>query len=201
MHAGFQELLAVRDGLPVDPGIEEHVATCTHCSFELTRLARVKHDLRQLPAFEPPASSWAAMRGRRAERPARHRTRLALAAATGAAAIVAGVWLMRWEGSNAGAGTSAALGTLITRSQRLEAVLESLPRRPDVERASTSATIDDLQTRIQLVDLQLSDASKNDAGQALRLWNTRVQLLDSLVHVRYAEAARTGYNPSQYGVI
>jgi hypothetical protein len=87
-----------------------------------------------------------------------------------------------------------AIGTLITRSQRLEAILHTLPPRPNVERAGTSAAIDELQTRIQLVDSQLSDPIKSglDRSQAQRLWSARVELLDSLVHVRYAEAASAG---------
>jgi hypothetical protein len=57
-----------------------------------------------------------------------------------------------------------------------------------------------------MLDLQLSSVIKNDADreQAQRLWSARVELLDSLVYVRYAEAARNGYesvNTIDTGVI
>jgi len=83
-----------------------------------------------------------------------------------------------------------SVGTLMQRSQRLDAVLQVLPRRPQVERAGTSATIDELQNRIQMLDLQLSAATgEQHHDDARRLWNARVELMNSLVHVRYAEAA------------
>jgi hypothetical protein len=202
MHADFQELLAVRDGVPVDPAVEEHIARCSQCSFELTRLARIKLDLRKLPAFEPPPGAWRTVRARlegapRA-RPMR-RTFLTLATASGALAALALAWFVHLEHGAATAPRvdlreTEAIGTLITRSQRLEAILHTLPPRPNVERAGTSAAIDELQTRIQLVDSQLSDPIKSglDRSQAQRLWSARVELLDSLVHVRYAEAASAG---------
>jgi hypothetical protein len=66
-----------------------------------------------------------------------------------------------------------------------------------VERAGTSAAIDELQTRIQALDLELFALQQNalqqndiDPDQAQRLWSERVQLLTSLVGVRYAEASR-----------
>ena len=219
MHADFQELLAVRDGGPVDVCVEEHVASCVHCSFELTRLARIKHDLRQLPQFDPPA--WSAIRDRRQVTPARglRRPWLSLIAASGMAAALVVALLVRLGGGHpashlaAGAAPAPApsaaehaepLSTLINRSQQLEAVLRTLPPRPGVERAATCAAIDALQSRIQMVDLQLSGAPRGDADQARRLWSARVELLNSLVNVRYAEAARTGHgftDPSEFGVI
>jgi hypothetical protein len=98
------------------------------------------------------------------------------------------------------------IGSLVTRSQQLENILQRLPRRPTVERAATSATIDELQARIQVLDLQLSTVVKSDPDRdrAQRLWNTRVTLLNSLVSVRYAEAVSDGYrsvNPPDSGVI
>jgi hypothetical protein len=82
--------------------------------------------------------------------------------------------------------------SLVSRSQHLEAVLQRLPPRPAVERAATSATIDDLQTRIQMLDQRLSASAKDDLDQTRRLWSARVELMNSLVYVRYAEAARNG---------
>jgi hypothetical protein len=46
------------------------------------------------------------------------------------------------------------------------------------------------------VDLQLSNADESGLSgpQAQQLWSQRVQLLDSLVSVRYAEQAARGNN-------
>jgi hypothetical protein len=70
--------------------------------------------------------------------------------------------------------------------------LRRLPSRPVVERASTTTTIDSLQSSIQWLDYQLSVAA--DVGlserQAAQLWEDRIQLMDSLVKVRFAEAQR-----------
>jgi hypothetical protein len=85
-----------------------------------------------------------------------------------------------------------ALRQLVTRSQQLEELLQHLPPRPAVERAATSAAIDELQSRIQMLDVQLSasDARDGDRERVRRLWDTRVQLLHSLIDVRYAETLR-----------
>jgi hypothetical protein len=85
-----------------------------------------------------------------------------------------------------------AIATLVVRSQDLESKLSRMPSRPMVERAGTTTVIDSLQRSIQWVDYKLSLA--NDAGlseqQATQLWQDRIQLMDSLVKVRYAETQR-----------
>jgi hypothetical protein len=55
---------------------------------------------------------------------------------------------------------------------------------------STAATIDTIEQRIQWLDFQLSNAPDGDLSeeQSRRLWRERVELMDSLVKVRYAEA-------------
>jgi hypothetical protein len=219
MHAGFQELLSLRDGEPVGAGVGQHVASCAYCKRELGRLTRLKSELRQLPDFEPPPGNWWAVRGELALpaiRPQRSNW-LPLSAAAAIIFVVALTFLWSLhrdrgevvEGSNiAGSDVDRKdmIGLLVTRSQLLEGILQGLPRRPTVERAATSATIDELQTRIQLLDFQLSTVATSDSDQdrAQRLWSTRVQLLSSLVSVRYAEAVRDGeasVNPLASGVI
>lgn len=84
---------------------------------------------------------------------------------------------------------------LVAQSQELEHLLQALPERPHIERVSTAATIDAIEQRIQWLDWQLSYAP--DAGlseeQARQLWRERVELMDSLVKVRYAQAHRTWF--------
>lgn len=82
------------------------------------------------------------------------------------------------------------LDDLVAQSQQLERILRTLPQRPRVERVSTAATIDTIEQRIQWLDFQLSNAPEQDLSeeQSRRLWRERVELMDSLVKVRYAEA-------------
>ncbi len=187
MHADIQALLALRDGESIDAQLKHHVEQCTDCSRALVQLGTVKHHLRQLPMFEPPA------RRPRQRRP----TRAPMAALAASVAIAVLVLPLIHQAPRAvneahqASNREDPLNVLVDRSQRLDALLQVLPPRPQVERAGTSATIDDLQSRIQLLDLQLSSTSKDELPRrdAQRLWSARVELMNSLVHVRYAEAA------------
>jgi hypothetical protein len=161
---------------------------------ELARLSRLKHELRQLPSFEPPEHAWPLIR-ERLERLPRRRLGgpwifVPAAVAAGLVATLTLLWMMHMDRGHPG--PDDAIQSLVSRSQRLEAVLNTLPPRPTVERAATSAAIDELQTRIQLLDQQLSAAANDDGHRTQRLWSARVQLMNSLVYVRYAEAARNG---------
>ena len=79
---------------------------------------------------------------------------------------------------------------LVAQSRQLDDLLQDLPQRPSVERIAMAATLDSIEERIQWLDVQLSFASTADLNetQAQRLWRERVDLMDSLVKVRYAEA-------------
>ena len=58
-----------------------------------------------------------------------------------------------------------------------------------IGRVSMAVTIDTIQQRVQWLDQQLSYAPDMglDEAQAYQLWRERVDLMDSLVKVRYAE--------------
>lgn len=163
---------------------------------------RLRTALRRLPAWPAPAGGWervaAALQPPAVPAPARRAapSRLALAAS-----VLFGGTLTLWLATGAGPGTTvtqpesaaeAELQRLVAQSQQLEAILHDLPARPAVERAMTAVTISALQDRIQLLDSQLAAAP--DAG----LWAERVQLMNSLVGVRYAESLRAGYRPNSY---
>jgi hypothetical protein len=171
---------------------------------ELARLNRLKHELRQLPSFEPPEHAWPLIRERLERLPNQRRgvPRVFAPAAVAAGLVVAltSLWLMHLHRGHAGP-DDGTIQSLVSRSQRLEAVLNTLPPRPTVERAATSAAIDDLQTRIQILDQQLSAAANDDRYRTQRLWSARVELMNSLVYVRYAEAARNGDRPDHSSTI
>jgi hypothetical protein len=207
MHADFQELLSLRDGAPVHAGTQQHVAACAQCRLELERLKRIEDELRQLPQFSPPPLVWSAVREELGRLPLRRQnwSWLTVYAAAVCGAVIALVFLWSIHLGRGAAAIDAvaarggedrqdALGTLVTRSQELEAILQGLPARPTVQHVATSAAIVELQSRIQVLDWQLAAVPKDepDRAQVNLLWSARVQLLDSLVHVRYAEAVRDG---------
>ncbi|HXC07919.1 MAG TPA: hypothetical protein VNV61_03245 [Steroidobacteraceae bacterium] len=201
MHANFEELLNLRDGAPLDAKIAQHVAECRQCTLELEQLRDFKAALRGLPQLSPPGHMWRAIRDDIESAPPGAGNRyLAIGAA---ALLIAGILvLIQIRYSDRGPDIAADIASpdpdgqrlqrLVTRSQQLEDLLQRLPPRPSVERAATSAAIDDLQTRIQVLDLQLDTIPSGDheRDRAQRLWNARVQLLHSLIDVRYAEALR-----------
>lgn len=207
MHADFKELLSLRDGEPIDASTEQHIVTCAQCRLELARLHGLKNGLRQMPQLSPPPLAWALIREELGRLPLRRQNwswlTVYAASVLGAVIALAFLWSIHLGHGHAAvdsvgvasiANHNDALDPLLTRSQELEQILQGLPQRPTVQRAATSVAIDELQTRIQVVDLQLAEEAKGqpDRAQLNRLWNARVQLLNSLVYLRYAEAVRDG---------
>jgi hypothetical protein len=204
MHARIDQLLSLRDGDPVDADVRAHVQQCPDCSAEAAHLAKTRVRLQELPTFLPPSDMFHEIATRAAQRPTR-RYSLGFAAA-GAAIVVGVVALVALRDARHGPlvaepSTSIVGGPaltsepdmqqLIAQSRELEDLLQYLPERPRVERVSLAATVDSIEERIQVLDWQLAYGS--DAGldqrQARRLWSERVELMDSLVKVRYAESA------------
>jgi hypothetical protein len=85
--------------------------------------------------------------------------------------------------------TEVSLDHLVAQSRELDELLSHLPARPAVERVAMAATIDTIEQRVQWLDQQLSyaPAAGLDDAQTYQLWRERVDLMDSLVKVRYAE--------------
>ncbi len=84
------------------------------------------------------------------------------------------------------------LNALRVQSQLLERDLRRMPNQPQVVRAGTLATIDDLQGRIAAIDLYLSDPALSPEQQEI-YWRERVRLMDSLVRLRYAQTQRGSF--------
>jgi hypothetical protein len=217
MHADFQELLKVRDNAPTSAEVRLHVAGCPQCRLELGRLQKLKSELRQLPQFVPPQHVWPAIRvdlDRLPNRPRRSGLLILAAAILAGAIAVAFLWSARMVPGPVTVDRAvaknvdddqAAVAILVVRSEELENILRTLPRRPSVQRAATSAAIDDLQLRIQVLDQQIFLMRRGDRDQSQRAWKSRVELLSSLVSVRYAEAVQGGYyesaSPTNNGAI
>ncbi len=204
MHARIEHLLSLRDGEPVTADVAEHVRACATCSGELQRLSAIRTQMQALPQFEPPDGAWDRISATIPER--EHGVRLrkvGLAAAAAAVVTVTVIALLSGHfDRRSGAATKLAtteaplpqviphVDELVAQSQQLEQMLQKLPQRPRIERVSTAATIDTIEQRIQWLDFQLSNAPEADLSeeQSRQLWRERVELMDSLVKVRYAEA-------------
>lgn len=205
MHASVDHLLSLRDGQPVDAATVVHVEQCQRCSAELRKLREMQARLQSLPALDAPSSFAEIQRAmaRPAARPRRAVTaRLVAALAFVTLTSIFFVALRDETGSNVAneqparqqespsdVVDRARVPELVARSQQLEGLLQQLPERPSIERVSTAAMIDTIEDRIQWLDFQLSDAPDSGLNeeQTRRLWRERVELMDSLVKVRYAE--------------
>jgi anti-sigma factor RsiW len=207
MHASIDHLLSLRDGQPVDAAVAAHVEQCARCSAELRNLRETRAKLQSLPQLDAPSSFQEIQRAlaRPAAAPRRAlspRLVAALAFVTlttiffialrdGTAPQFAGPKVVPVEPAARPTDIieTARVPELVARSQQLEGLLQKLPERPRIERVSTAAMIDTIEQRIQWLDFQLSDAQDSGLNeeQTRRLWRERVELMDSLVKVRYAE--------------
>jgi hypothetical protein len=83
-----------------------------------------------------------------------------------------------------------AYASLIAESVRLERMLGQLRGPPRVMSAGTAGTIAGLEDRIALVDEQLTFAAGRnvDPRQRAALWRERVDVMNALLQVRYAQS-------------
>ena len=209
MHAGIDDLLKLRDG-ESPPAALAHVRDCAHCQAELARLEALTADLRELPSTAVPPERWSAIKSAlgpgAALRPdASRRPGWFLPAASAALVLVAVLFTLNTrrsasveEGDTRAAATvplTDSRQVLVAESRRLESLLATLPTESRLTRAQTAFTVADLEDRIQWVDYRLNLA--NEAGladePAERLWRERVDLLNSLVAVRYAQARTVAF--------
>lgn len=207
MHASIDQLLKLRDDETADVAAAQHLITCRQCYAQLEQLRAVTRGLRALPDRWTPPDRWSAIREaltrpRQAAVERRARPGWLLPAASAAAVVMAVVFTLDTErqvstpASNTPSVATAPQQTvpderlaLIDESQRLQEVLDTLPGQPRIVRGSTALTVADLEDRIQVVDYRLTNGSDSglSARQSQQLWRERVDLLNSLVAVRYAE--------------
>jgi len=205
MHPRIDQLLSLRDGEPVDAATREHAESCAACAASLHRLTQRRHELQNLPPFDAPEIDYSLIRARAAESApaAMNGYQWTAVAAAMAAAVIAGFMAVDRDhgapsvqvrspaiASGVGESPEPALAQLVERSRELDQLLQNMPRRPEVQRVSLASTVDRLEQRVQWLDMQLSSAPDVAADEALsrRMWRERVNLMDSLVAVRYAES-------------
>ena len=168
----------------------------------LDRRLNLRARLRSLPSVpDADPDAWPEIQARiaRLERSAQVRTRVArfaTAASVAALGLFATMRLLESPvvpassiGTPAVPAVADPLAELRSRSQVLEAVLAEMPARPAVERAATSMPIESLQARVQWLDHEISVAPAR-GPDAEQLWRDRVEVMNSLVQLRYVEAQR-----------
>lgn len=153
--------------------------------------------LAALPEFEAPAAGWRGVLEARQDREARLDRRWPMALA--AAVLVATAGLTWWLQSAQRAMSTDALAidasaapvaaTARAENERLEAILASLPERHAM-RGSTAFTVAELEDRLASLDDRLSLVSlqPNAPERVEALWRERVDVMHTLVQVRYADA-------------
>lgn len=207
MHARIDHLLSIRDGEPVAADVHEHVVQCRDCAAALQDVAGMREQLRSLPVAPAEPAGWEAVRRRMAgrARAAGHRAAVPRIAAAASIAVIA--IAVSWRAGDdfvAPAGVTALqaplaveetlamdrVAQLQTQSHALEELLSAFGDAPAVERAGTAVPIDTLEAQVQWIDLQLSTGDGLEAGVAERLWRERVDLMNTLVQLRYVDAQR-----------
>ena len=183
------------------------------CALTADEHAVLQRGLNALPDTMPPRAVWHRIReqaeaeGLLREKPLRQPSNWYLGVGAAAAALVAAVMLPGLLQQPAetlpvvpeAIGSSqeirlTTLQTLMTESRELESNLRALPEAPRVQRASTVATISDLEDRIAAIDYQLSDPDIQMSGADRELfWRERVRLMRSLLQLRYAQAQRAAF--------
>jgi hypothetical protein len=219
MYPSTEDLLKIRDGEPVDATVSAAVDASPALAAEVERLRRAQGALRGLPAFEPPPGVWERIRAdAELQSPAAMRWRWPLRGVIAASvAVLAIALLARFPPSGGdpvadlqpsvvpsttvgGSGsvrplTTPAYASLVAESARLERALNDITYRPRLVNVGTATTISDLQDRIAVIDERLMYAAAYalQPRQTEALWRQRVDLMNALVKVRYAQAQRFGF--------
>ncbi|HEY7377942.1 MAG TPA: hypothetical protein VH542_04575 [Steroidobacteraceae bacterium] len=204
MHPSLDQLLTLRDrAAAATEGVAAHVRECAECHATVESARKIATRLRELPVRTTPPDRWIAIRTaflagtERRWQPRARRPGWLLPAASAALVLFAVLFTVGSHGPRTQDPARVATDVspvappkLLAESQRLEAMLASLPSDSQLTRAGTALTVADLEDRIRWVDyrLSLADEAGIDARQANLLWRERVDLLNSLVAVRYADA-------------
>jgi hypothetical protein len=216
MRPSTENLLAVRDGEPLDASAKAVIESSHVHGRDVERLRRVQNALRALPALDPPADVLARVLEAREAREVGRTRWLRLAAGAGVAAAVATAAIVYVTTSGpppqmeATPATTVASGepntphvtatpvsyvSLVEQSGRLDRLLAELPAQRPLMTGDTASTIAGLEDRIAFLDEQLafSAAGKLPVPQRAALWSDRVEVMNALVSVRYAEAQLNGF--------
>jgi hypothetical protein len=203
MHPRFEHLLNLRDGAPVDVAVRDHVAACAGCTGALRDAAALQAQLSTLPLAPSRPDGWSDVQRRLVARDRAVRTRRTVAIVAAAASIAVIAVAITWRAQEPAmparddappslAQAGASLDRLQSESQALDALLAALGEAPAVERAGSAVPIDTIEAQVQWLDHQLSAGAVEpiEPASAEALWRERVELMNSLVQLRYVEATQ-----------
>ncbi len=186
----ISDLLAHRDGEPVDLELANEIEASAEAREMLNKLRAIKREMGELPGIEPPPEVWRAIRRTRSGVTKRWMPfPLATAAAVFLAATLGIVVMNPFDGpDNPLIASGNGLAALMSRSQQLESEVV-LPVGFGVGTPSQQA----LAYRIADVDselLRLYEQESVDPTRQAKLWRTRVELLENLHAVQRGQALR-----------
>jgi hypothetical protein len=94
-----------------------------------------------------------------------------------------------------GRSVPAPYDALVAESARLDRLLGTIAYQRPLMTGATASTIVGLEDRIGVIDAQLTYSTARRAPEPQReaLWSERVELMNALVHVRYAQAQPAGF--------
>ena len=218
MRTCTEDLLTIRDGEPVDASVHSQVLTDPESSEELERLRAAQKALQELPELQPPSGVWTKIlaevqRDNRREPKLLRHWSLGSAIAAGVAVLAfmlistdpempmkieSGLVAVAPEGGgvlDAIPAEDLGYALLAAESAQLERELNSIEYQPSLTNADIATIAVVLEDQIGYVDAQLTYASANrlDSRQTEILWRERVDLMNTLVDVRYAQFQQAGF--------
>ncbi len=227
MHATTEQLIELRDGVPIDATVLEHVDLCEACSHAFRSLRERKMALQALPQLLPSPRTFELFSERLASeretgRSSTQRNRPLQWAVAAALVAALALWLVPQDTNDsltqvaktlpttvAGSSAGQQLVTsedmtlrdeLLDRSAALEAVAVQLATLGSSEpSASTDDALTALEAQLALVDYNLSAAQIDQykPAELNTLLTRRVNTLEDIVGVQRAELARQGYHGFQ----
>jgi hypothetical protein len=206
MHASIEQLIGLRDEEPVSVEVQQHVRGCSRCAAALNGLLAARERLETLADPSPRPDAWQRIVAA-SERSARRRRWLPAVAGLAIAATVTGmavfvglhgvkpVTTTDLAAVTPSGGQPADVSQLMAQSRYLERAVYTLGGHADgmAVSAGTASTIAALEDRIALIDYEIGTAKQPARDPHLKqLWQQRVDLLQSLAAVRYAQVANNG---------
>ena len=201
MHASLEQLISLRDEEPVAAEVQQHVRGCSRCAQALNGLVAIREGLTALADPLPPPGAWddivtaAAAPSRRSARRWLPAAGVSLAASVALAVFLINARVLA-PATGSGAPVTAAVGApasvdqLKAESRYLEHAVLNMNDNTNgmAVSASDASTVAALEDRIGFVDYEISNTPAGDTRLA-QLWKQRVDLLQSLAAVRYAQVA------------
>ncbi|HXV86379.1 MAG TPA: hypothetical protein VD793_06755, partial [Gemmatimonadales bacterium] len=168
----MDDLIALRDG-EGSVQAQRHLDDCEACRHEFDLLHQRVAALRALAALRPPRDRWSGVRDAvEQQRRHRRRARAGWASLAAAAALALMVAVQVRPRSSVPSASAADLRQLIQQSQDLESALRTYDPTSRVLNGRAAGAVAELEDRIAVIDLGLSEAQSRNASrdEMMTLW-------------------------------